>query len=70
MNVACQIRDTETGKNLPRVIFDADMHHDAERAYCDKFGIDQRDVGMDQNPFRRYYWIESQETHEDWDESA
>lgn len=70
MNAACQIRDTNTGKDLPRVIFDADMHHDAERSYCEKFNLDQRDVGTYKSPWHRYYWLESQETTEEWDEWA
>lgn len=70
MNVACQIRDTKTGADLPRVIFDADMHHDAERAYCEKFGVDRGDVANHRSSWHRYYWLESQETHEEWDEGA
>ena len=70
MNVACQIRDTKEAKDLPRVIFDADMHHDAEQSYCEKFGIDRRDVSMSRDSWHRYYWLETQETTEEWDEWA
>lgn len=70
MNVACQIRDTQTNTTLPRVIFDADMYHDAARAYCAKFEIDPADVGMGASRWHRYHWIENQETSEQWDEWA
>lgn len=70
MNVACQIRDTRAARDFPRIVFDADMHHDAERSYCEKLGIDQRNVARHRDYISRYYWLESQETSEEWDEAA
>lgn len=59
---ACQIQKVG-GEKLPRLVFDVELLHDAQREYCERHNIDHRDVSLSRSQWNDYFWIEACETY-------